>query len=120
MELNRSVSLRRIAEHSPRRMWLWHFWFARPRRRRQHCHAYGVSSNLGRLPFRRASASATVLWKLLFFPARYGLRLLRFDHPLGLGGPGDDVVWGSLIPLNGVLWAGLRYFFLRRARVDIP
>ena len=35
-----------------------------------------------------------MLWKLLFFPARYGLRLLRFDHPLGLGGPGDDVVWG--------------------------
>ena len=57
-----------------------------------------------------------ILWKVLFFPARYGLRLPPFDHPLGFGGPGDDVVWGSLILLNGVLWAGLLYFFLRRAK----
>src|SRR4051794_3459105 len=35
-----------------------------------------------------------LLWQVSFFPCRFVLRLPAFNHPLGLGGPRDDYVWG--------------------------
>ena len=57
-----------------------------------------------------------ILWKVLFFPARYGLRLPPFDHPLGFGGPGDDVVWGSLDTAERCAMGGPVLLFLAQSQ----
>jgi len=59
-------------------------------------------------------------WDIAFFPARYVLLLPPFNHPLGLGGPSDDVVWLSLTMVNGLLWGASTYIILRwRSRREV-
>jgi hypothetical protein len=55
-----------------------------------------------------------LVWLISFFPARFVLRLPPFDHPLGLGGPHDDYVWGGLTLVNALLWGAIAYAVARR------
>lgn len=55
-------------------------------------------------------------WVVSFFPSRFLLHLPGLNHPFGLGGPRDGLVWAALIAANAALWAAGTYLALLRVR----